>query len=168
MIAAIIVPIAALANRHRGGWLPTGHTQIARLDFAAIMTALVLWRIGVPVWWIVPALLAGWFIGCLAGQGEGMWIGRASFENRYTITPRKWLTDAANLTGSGLCNVAVPVALLWWFGALWWPLLIAGALKPLAYELGWRMPLRLPGFSQGPELGEVAFGAALGAAILTF
>lgn len=148
--------VGAFANRHRGGWLPTGHTQIARLNFSVIVTALVLWHLAPFSWPLIPLLLAGFMFGCLAGQGEGMWMGLG--------TSPLW-RDALDLFGSGLWNVAVPVAALWCFDAPhWYVLLIAGALKPVAYFIGNRVPCSVPHFDTGPELSEMFYGAVLGTA----
>lgn len=149
--------VGAAANRHRGGWLPTGHTQLARLNFACIMTLILVAAGGHPSWWWL-AFPVGWFFGCLAGQGEGMWMGRGGPGDNI------WW-DTADLAGSGLWNVVVPVAVLWWTGVPgWWWLLAAGLAKPAAYYVGNRLPVHIQRMEQGPELSEVIQGAVLGAA----
>jgi hypothetical protein len=44
-------------------------------------------------------------------------------------------------------------------------LLIVGLACPLFYELGYRTPSKIPYLRQGPEVGEVLFGAAIGLAL---
>lgn len=146
--------IGAAANRHRGGWLPTGHTQLARLDFSLIMSALVWWSTG--RWDVAICCIPAWAFGTLAGQGEGMWMG--------TGTSPLW-RDALNLLGSGLWNVCAVAAVLWWFDLAWWPMVVAGAMKAAAYWIGNRVPVHVTAAEQGPELSEILYGAVLGVAV---
>lgn len=192
LLAAPVVVLAAAINRHRGGWLGTGHTQWARADFAAgtaILWLLASWG----DWRGALAVLPLTFLGCLAGQGY----------DQADDTPLK----AAGLIGSGLLNFA-GVGLASWWAALGhpdplalvarayasaWHLDIAGYLaihfevwnafplawplvalaKPLVYRLGkylpgdWIPTLFGQGFARGStEWGELLFGAVEGAGIV--
>lgn len=167
MIVAVFVfaiLAGAFLNRHRGGWLGTGHTQVARLDFAVGM-ALLLYLASLD--WIagliaVPLL----WLGCLAGQGT----------DQADDTPAK----ALGLVASGAVNfVAIPLALIAaqfiahqpppWLALVVVPLVALG--KPLAYYLAGKLPPIQTVFGQGfargsTEWGEVLFGAVEGAGIV--
>ena len=45
-------------------------------------------------------------------------------------------------------------------------MLIAGALCPVAYTIGWLVPSKIPNLRQGPELGEFIFGGMIGACVV--
>lgn len=181
----LFILVGALANRHRGGWwsapVPAGtngRTQLARLSFAGILSALfalgsfdpLAAALCVPLLWL----------GCLAGQGY----------DQGDNTIMKFL----GLMVSGMFNIAGVVLVSYWVhlghpietgwkllpyaGLLVWPAVILG--KPLVYRIGKYLPalpyIPLPfvpraqwpnyGFARGnTEWGEVLFGAVEGAAI---
>lgn len=45
-------------------------------------------------------------------------------------------------------------------------MMIAGLLCPLAYTIGWKIPSKIKGLHQGPELGEFIFGGMVGASVI--
>lgn len=146
----LAIPAAGFLYRHRGGWLPTGHTQLARFDFSLGMTLLMM----LVTWdWHMCFSLPLWFIGCLAPNGD--WMNVA---NRQQFI---WGIY------SGLLNVGPVVVLAALFS--YWPLavalLVAGALKGPMYLLAKFIPMEYPQFHRGPELGEFTFGLCLGAAL---
>lgn len=159
LAAPAIVVAGALLNRHRGGWVGTGHTQVARADFALGMAILLALALG--SWWALAAAPL-MFAGCLPGQGEDAADDTAL--HRLGLVA----SGAANFAG---CAVAAAVLEHRWEIAL--VALGVGALKPLAYwpALHDRLPeiRRLwPGgsFAVGREWGEVLFGVAHGAGIV--
>lgn len=149
--------ILAFANRFRGGWLPTGHTELTRAIFAAIWAVVLVPYIG---WWAVAAFVAV-FIGSLVGHARFM--GLAS------------LSQYIDLGVTGLFNFAplsyvlmlsgYPHAVDMWF--------ICSVGKTAAYALGKYLPIggAIPNFEQGPPLGEFFFwgrcGRGFGACALT-
>lgn len=147
--------LAAFINRFRGGWMPTGRTQVARAGFSAAMS--ILFGLATGDWFVALLLLPAWFLGCLAGHGDGMSMGRGK---------ASWIWSAGDLFASGLANVGLVAGILWGFGYFWIPVVIAGALKWLAYEIGWRIPDLAPGFHRGPEMGEVMYGTFHGTALM--
>lgn len=142
--------IGAVLNRHRGGWLPTGHTEVARADYAigfALLAMLAAWD------WRLAALAPIMWLGSLAGNAA--WFHVTS------------ILDVIKGSGSGVLNVIGACAVIaifahWWLAA---PLLVAGMCKGPLYWLSWRIPSKVPALATGPEIGEALFGAALGAAI---
>ena len=144
----------ALLFRIRGGLggrkLGTDTTE-ARAIFALGM-GLTGWWLGRDSWLLL--LLSAWFLSCLPG-----WFGALGLGHDGT----SWAADAGWLLLRGLMWAAAPALVLWWCGFSPWPLIAAGALCPLAYEVGYRIPLKITGLTQGPEIGEATFGALLGA-----
>lgn len=153
ILALLYAPLGALTNRVRGGFLPTGHTQLARGIYAvafAVMLALptLNWRLALAA---VPAL----FLGAILGSNDWGLL-------------RDW-TEAREAILSGVLNVA-PVALAVFFlaqhpVAASGYLLAAGLAKLPLYYLAVkviRSPVR---YLAGGELGEALYGAALGLAI---
>lgn len=167
----------AFAYRHRGGFLPTGHTQVARTDFAIMIALLFFGReaflhsTSMTDWmWMAAAILLVWvftFIDTLIGHAK--WMG--------ADTPLKVFM----LGVTGLVNVMGLITVFWWWNnghpldpaqlsqALLhhWPvyMILAGALKSGAYVLGNYTPSITrwsPHFDRGPVWGEWYFGALIG------
>lgn len=159
MLFLILYPfIGALANRFRGGWIGTGHTQWARAIFAVIMGAMLCVGLLNP-WALVAIPLM--FLGCLPGQGEDQaadtWAKRVGLGLSGTVN-FLGIAIGAGLSGAWLPLVTV-VAIL------------VGISKPATYMLAQKMPNNLlpfllgQGFLRGPtEWGEVLFGAVMGLA----
>jgi hypothetical protein len=137
--------------RHRGGFLPTHHTQLARIDFSLGMAALCgAWTLD-P--WMALAAVA-WMVGCFAPNGD--WMG---IQNARQIV---WGVY------SGLINVGPVVVLSAALGhwRLAVSLLVAGALKGPVYLAAKYLPdWQIPQFHRGPEMGEALFGLCLGVAV---
>lgn len=152
--------IMAFINRHRGGLLKTGRTQLARADFAFIASSLVYWAVGDAQVGLLCFL--GFFLGCLAGHGEGMWMGRGGPNDNL-------LWDTGDLAASGFANFILPAVVLavWGYMPVAVALVIAGTIgKPAAYYIGNRAHgTGEHGFAKGPELGELLYGAVLGCAL---
>lgn len=137
--------------------MPFGATT-ARLIWA---TSTALPFVGMAIWlglfsWQLLALPVTLWLGTIMGwQGS---LDLARNEGHY------W-RDFAVMTARGLLWTLPTAALLTW--VLWptvvWPLLVAGALCAVLYEIAWRMPQSWkPPFAPGPEMGELFFGAAVG------
>lgn len=123
----------------------------ARLACWAIpMGAFAALALPIP-WWggvlVALALWAGsvapWWGSLDLGRMDGDWIEEAAL---HALRGLVWVTPAM-----------VAIALL---SLPWWPLLAAGALCLPVYELAWRLRPAL-----ATEIGEVVFGAAIGAAL---
>ena len=132
MITSVIALMGALLYRVRGGWLPTGSTQAARLIWC-IPTGLLVWRqaAGAP-WWTGPAVVAMAFAGLMIPHGRQFDLGQANGRRRE---------DAAHMACIGMVRLLLilsPVALVAGPTALWW--VYAGALHGVAYWIGWRLP----------------------------
>jgi hypothetical protein len=149
-----MIPLGAILFRIRGGWLNLPSTTVGRMVWSVGMTVLPV--AATMNWWLLllaPAL----FLGCILPWWKSIDMGRN--EGRLII-------DAALQTARGILWVLPAVALLYWqyeWAAL--AALIPGLLCAAAYEAGWRIPSEVPHFSRGAELGEVIFGAMIGAGL---
>ena len=155
VLAAVI---GAIAFRFRGGlwnrYIPRGDF-VGRLVFALAVAALLM-----PDWRRASAMAIGLFAAACIPLGNSIDLGHIE---------GNWLQDRIILALRGLAYSVFPWVLVvlvpgashfaFWF-------LPVGALMWLAYEIGWWVPLRMPGFAQGPEVGEALFGAALGVALV--
>lgn len=150
---------AALWNRLRGGLIGkfgiSVGTQTARAMWGA---ALALPATLVALDWRLLAL-AGTF---WAGYAVIGWLGGMDMGRR----DGRWWTDALAMLLCGSLRTAPSAALLWWLGYdLWYVLAGAGALCPVTYEIGWRVPTLGTEFEQGPPIAELCFGAVIGTAL---
>ena len=141
--------IGAFINRVRGGFLPTGHTQIARAIYAAAFSGMVL--IATGQWLLAMLCLPAWFFGAMAPNDWGQ-----------VRSPGEVFQGAV----SGVLNVVGVFTLLVAFGHPVGVLLLGvGIAKGRLYWLAvHKIPSRVPHL-QGGEIGEALFGAALGLVI---
>lgn len=146
--------LGALLFRIRGGWLSLPSTTLGRLAWSCGM-ALGVAGATLDAWAL--ALAPALFVGCVLPWWGSLDLGRNEGE--------AW-RDALVMTARGVLWVLPAAGLVaWWRG---WPavgLVVAGLACAPAYALAWRIPSNAPGFARGPELGEVIFGAAIGAAL---
>jgi hypothetical protein len=87
---------------------------------------------------------------------EGVTMGRDKSPQGKT-----WVESVSYLTLNGVLTVFIPAIVVGFAGTAWafLPLLVAGALHPLGYELGWQLRERF-GWFQVPNFPETRFGAA--------
>jgi hypothetical protein len=158
MIEALAPAVLAAGFRVRG-WAGfqrlTGRgATTARIVAWAIPCGLVAWGLH-GHWYAGAAMAVAAWAGSLLGWWRSLDLGRHEGE---------WARDFALHTARGLLWTAPMALAAWLSGGLPWPLLAAGLLCGLAYEAGWRLAPR-----RATEIGEVAFGAIVGAALaLTF
>ena len=130
----------------------------ARIVAWAAPLALLAWLATPLQWWWCVALGVALWVGCLPGWWESIDLGR---------NDGGWARDAALHTARGVLWGAPAAAVLALAGGAWWWPVLAGLACVPAYEAGWR--LRPVGDARRPaatEIGELLFGAALGAAVL--
>jgi hypothetical protein len=146
--------VGAIGFRLRGSalfeqWTGRGATTARIVCWAVPMGALSL-------------LTLPWELALLAGAG--FWLGAIpGWYGSLGLTGKK---DYAIMAVRGVCWT-LPAAMAFVNDA---PLnavalLIAGALCPVAYHLGGLIPSKIENLRQGPEVGEVLFGALIGLAI---
>lgn len=148
--------IGALANRLRGGMvgriIPGIGTQLSRVVFAVMLVGSAAWQLWAVEWWMAVAAVA-WWLSCIVPLFGSIDMGR----NEGTV----W-GDAAKGAARGLIWAVPAAAVLWWQGFEWWPMVPAGLLFPVCYEIGWRLDWRQREF-RPTEVGEWLFGFCLGA-----
>lgn len=159
MTWAAAIAIGAVAFRLRGSAL-VGDLAPALMPgrhlWAVAMTGLAIWLAG----WSPDLLLLApaFFLGAVPGWKSTIDLGRVEGSK---------VRDALVMVVRGLVWTLPAGAVLWFFGpGTSWTFGLAGLLCPLLYEIGWRVPLRIPHLRQGPELGELLFGGWLGAALV--
>jgi len=108
-------------------------------------------------WWASVLVALGFFLGAMPGWHGSLDLGRREgdpVKDRLIMAVRGlvWVMPAAfvvfpfsEFNTAALCFV--------------------GMACPLFYELGYRTPSKIPYLRQGPEVGEVLFGAAIGLAL---
>lgn len=156
----LMIIAGAFANRHRGGWIGTGHTQLARFDFAVSLA--ILYLLGSWDWRGALVSVPLTFLACLIGQGVDM--GDDTWKK------------AEGLAISGIVNISGIVTVAALSGLILHPLALlalplAAIGKPLAYAVN--RYIKLPpitlfkeSFASGTtEFGEVLFGAVEGGCI---
>lgn len=130
----------------------------ARIVAWAAPLALLCWAVTLLPWWWCVAIGVALWLGCLPGWWGSLDMGRNG---------GSWARDFALHTLRGVVWVAPVAAVLAAAGAAWWWPLLAGMTCGVAYEIGWR--LRPLGDARRPaatEIGELIFGAAVGAALI--
>ncbi|MCM8736020.1 hypothetical protein M5E06_17950 [Azospirillum sp. A1-3] len=125
----ILALAGALLYRIRGGWLPTGSTQLARAVWC-LPTGVLVWWLSGGGWWTGVAAAVAAFLGLMIPHNYGQDMGR--------MTGREWL-DGLYMAAVGAARfglIALPLA----DPSLWW-VAVAGAGQALCYWLGWRIPV---------------------------
>lgn len=159
MIEVLAVVVGAIVGgvgfRLRGSalfeqWTGRGATTARIVCWAIPMSFVSLFA--VP-WMYAPLVGVAFFLGALPG-----W---------YDSLDLQGIRDYAVMFLRGIAWTILAAAVYWWAGNLHGAALItlAGALCPLAYAIGYAIPSTKPNLSQGPEIGEVIFGAMIGAAV---
>lgn len=154
--------ICGLGNRLRGGlWgdqIGWGATT-ARIISWAIPVAILsgVWYQLVWYLWIIMGVAA--WLGTIAG-----WWGKCIDMGRRDGT---WLHDMCWITLRGTVWTLPMTVVFVWSGFIPAAILVqlSGTLMGVWYELGWRSPSHTPGFTQGPEVGELLFGMMFGLAL---
>jgi len=124
----------------------------ARILCWAMPLAALAWVCGL-VWWGAVLLALGLWAGCLAPWWDSLDLGRVD---------GALARDLAMHAARGVLWAApAALALLIAGAGLWWIPLAASLACTPAYALGWAV---VP--ARATEVGEVLFGAALGAAVL--
>lgn len=158
MIEALVVAMLAAGFRIRG-W-----AGFERLTGRGTTTArIVAWAIPCAIAWLLLggapvealAIAAAAWIGCLPGWWGSLDLGRQE---------GTWLRDFALHSARGALWTMPMAVVVWWIGAEWWWLLIAGAACGLIYEAGYWIAARTRW--SGTEWGEAMFGAMIGAALI--
>lgn len=153
----ISILVGAVAFRLRGSDLVhvTPIPMEGRVIWSVAMAALAFWLAGWDERMLI--LAPAFFLGAVPGWKSTIDLGRVE-GSRFR--------DALVMVVRGLVWTLPAGAVLWFFGPpASWTFGLAGLLCPLLYEIGWRVPLRIPHLRQGPELGELLFGAWLGATL---
>lgn len=157
MIAILLGALIGGAGFRLRGWsgferlIGRGATTARIAGWAAPLALLCVLTAPLP-WWGGPLIGLALWAGAIAP-----WWGSLDF-GRMDGT---WLRDAALHALRGVVwvvPVAAAVALL---GGAWWCPLAAGLLCVPAYELGYRLRPAI-----GTEIGEIIFGACIGAALI--
>lgn len=149
--------IGAIGFRLRGSalfeqWTGRGATT-ARIVCWAIPMALLA---DVPLEWL-PLLALAFFLGAIPGWYGSLDLGRDDGQV---------LKDWAIMTVRGVVWTAPPAAVMTFIDVpISFELLFVGLLCPVAYTIGWNTPSNINHIRQGPELGEVIFGAFIGASL---
>jgi hypothetical protein len=153
--------ILGMGFRIRGGlWgeqIGWGATT-ARIVAWAIPVALLCWAWYGFVWWIAIAVGVTAWLGTTFGWFGALDMGRMQ---------DTWIRDFLVMTAVGFTRMAVVAPVLWFAGfpVAAMAMCVAGATCGVVYELGWRTPSEIPGFTQGPEVGEFYYGIMVGLAI---
>ena len=151
MIALGSTILAAILFRVRGGmwfgdsphWFTRGMWSVG-MGVIVFLSSLNM-KAGV---YVMPAF----FVGTVLPWWGTIDLGR--------IEGRKDRDYALNSL-RGLCFTLPAGAVLWWLGLPWYAGLV-GLLCPICYEAGWRINSQIKDLRQGPELGELIFGALVG------
>lgn len=152
--------VGAIGFRLRGSalfeeWTGRGATT-ARIVCWAIPMGLIS-LMAVP-WYAAPLVGLALYLGCLPG-----WYGALDLGHNDGHKVRDYIVMFLR----GLAWTVLAALVYAWAGNVpgAYGLILAGALCPLAYTIGWAIPSTVPNLSRGPELGEVIFGAMIGAAV---
>lgn len=148
----LLIPLFGLLNRLGGGLVALGSTQLARLLFRSLPTALLLF-FTYHKFWLLSAMLGMGWLGWVIAQYSKYWELK---------TLKDWLLMALNGFLTSLLP-AIPLAFIDPVSAL--ILAPSGLLMPVAYWLGHKTPTLYNGFKNGPEMGEFYFGCFRGIAL---
>ncbi len=155
MISTVLAAFAgAFLYRVRGGFLPTGHTQLARAIWCA------------PTALLVALLTGNWIAGLSAFfmAWAGVLLPNEPWQRMET--GEHW----RNAAGVGFLRVLLLLAPVAWAThapeALYWAAI--GILNAPLYWLGWKLPARALGkfIDWNTAWGEAFFGALCWAAII--
>lgn len=153
-------------------WVGRGATTARIMAWALPMAMVTLGGIGHG--WDFPIMAFAYWLGAIAPWFQSLSLGRVP-EEKMQVLPsflaRRWPSLAAFLVEDswrrdavmhairGMIWVLPPTIALVYTGGCWWAMLLAGLVCLPAYEIGWRVSPR-----RGTEIGEVLFGAVVGAA----
>lgn len=146
-----LIPLFAFLYRCRGGFLPLGNTQAARLLYWAI-----------PIG-ITCGIISGWWV-------TGVACGALAFLSLlipHGFAQNRGLSHYFDMALVGGLRMLIVLVGFWSLSVL--PFAVIGMLSGIAYAIGWELldgsEVRLFGqqFAQnGAEWGEVLTGAAYG------
>lgn len=154
-LSLTLIPLGGILFRIRGGLLRLPSTTLGRLVWSIGMSII---PVSITLDWRLAILPVALFVGCVFPWWGSIDMGRDK---------GSWLIDAALQTARGVLWVLPAACLLvWTHGWLAGGIVAAtGLLCAPLYELGWRTRSKVRGFAQGSEIGEVYFGAAIGAGL---
>lgn len=182
MIALVVrlgrAVLGATLNRWRGGWIfsaprfvrltamGTAVGTVVYLDHQHLIAAVIC---GI---WAAIAFTWGWGGQMDMGRNSEGW--RQDTPEVYTpildaifgpqregmTFAERWRRDAVGLAIRGMMITAPVGVILLLFGFDGW-FGLRGIAMPIAYELAYRIPSKVNGLRQGPELGEAVFGLIL-------
>lgn len=161
-MVAVAALIGAILYRIRGGWLPTGSTQLARAIWAVptgILVSVLVMTSGANFW---PQGILSGVLGAVAAFLGLLIFGNKSWQN--VSTPAQWAMAA--FVGAG--RLALILAPLAWGMGNWWLIAFAalGGLQAPLYWIGWRLPV-LGGPVDAPTAwGELFYGALVWATLV--
>ena len=162
---ALVLPLILLGgilNRVRGGYLPTGSTQLARVIFAIGMAVLMM----LVTWLVQPSAAVAFML-----LSAPLWLACEFLPNGDYLGMTS-VGQFVEATAVGVGNVLLPAGLLYGltylhlFNGIWWVLLVFGGLKGIVYwisndESSWWPLGSVPGFSKGAEMAECLYGLVL-------
>ncbi|CAB4164667.1 hypothetical protein UFOVP826_67 [uncultured Caudovirales phage] len=165
--------IGAMAYRWRGSGDPLSAT-FRRFVCAALLMVPIYSQANWIELTIVSALT---LVGFAVGHGRYFSLGRGPYPERGDnwpgvitsfLLPRisRTLHDWIAMSITGLASSVFVAAFMAWNGLYWQAgvMVLAGLIKPLAYEVGYRLPSRWTG-TNPIGLCELLNGAALGCAV---
>jgi len=173
IIAAAL--LGAALYRVRGGGIPTGSTQLARLIWAVPTAALLVWAAQAPWYAHIPALLLTFagiaWIGHAAHMDLGHILKGSPFapkDGEHFEVVTRWILgmgfwdDFLGLSAIGFCRgLGMGGSVAVWAPEMLALVAIMAAAHPLAYAAGWKLsPHRW-----ACPIGECLTGAACWAAV---
>lgn len=153
-------------------WVGRGASTARIIAWAMPMALITLGGVGTG--WNFALMVGAYWLGAIMPWFQSLSLGRVP-EEKMQVLPSfaanwfpslaaflvedSWRRDAFMHSIRGLLWVLPPTIALVYTGGCWWAMLLAGLVCVPAYELGWRVSSR-----HGTEVGEVLYGAAMGAA----
>lgn len=134
ILPVLFALIGAMLYRIRGGWLPTGSTQLARAIFCLPTGGLALYLTGGP-WWLGLATAFMAFAGLMIPHTHGQDFGRVDDDEAEDFA------TMASIGMSRLFLILLPAALYARNDAVMLAAL-AGLLHGACYFVGWRLPVK--------------------------
>jgi len=153
--------LLAFSNRCRGGLIRLKSGQLGRFLFWAIPFALSVFFVHHPNDMKDVFYYAGMLL--FAAFGGSCWVAWGPYANMTQAS------DFRNMAVEGL-KFTSPIAIvaLWGSIALSVFLLISGLFVAPSYCIASKIPSRIPGIHQGPELGEFITGLSIGIFIFLY